>query len=516
MTATNPKGPPNIPIIVAKSTFTFEFDKVKGTLTINGVPHTVDLYLDSKLIEKDQLKHHEKIILGMVNKLKTAIETGQAHPIDNAKEINLTDRPGGELEVEYRGDPTAAVADKVNKAASTVFKHFIIRAGQGFEWEASGKAQPEKKRAEEKETKEREEKHVSSKQPASQLNQNRPIPQITDKTRILEYVRMKIGEEFVKDHHDELAKVSENFATANATYPWGIADNSNIKDILLVACSDISSIQTMAIDFNHEVQPLYLQKFPRSPAYTGPDGNKVTIDQPHFGHSQKGEDLNYDEYAKMVDNGLVPVRSLHGVMHGARVSLLSLMLIEMLRKNGTGIGQPPGLVALAGGFHDTGRQDEGGDYWDKESADNMRAFMLKNKFDDSVIYEALAGKNSQQNPSIVKNVIHDADCLDIMRLHPLNGGFRPELLSLKMIDQKLQQEVQNFISITENVQIKSMLEKSQDPIRELLSIFNYLNRANTYPLMAEYLTPALMALSPPSLALNMPLYNVLELLVSII
>ena len=138
------------------------------------------------------------------------------------------------------------------------------------------------------------------------------------------------------------------------------------------------------------------------------------------------------------DTGIV--RSLHGIQHVSRAALYVPVLANLFRK----YSDPEAfalsdedikLLQIAALFHDSAREDEGEDRWDHESAILLYCYLTQtlgvDKIKAKLIAEAAANKDPdaatgqlawQFNaiPEPIKNIyqkiIHDADCLDIIRV----------------------------------------------------------------------------------------------------
>jgi hypothetical protein len=166
------------------------------------------------------------------------------------------------------------------------------------------------------------------------------------------------------------------------------------------------------------------------------------------------------------------------------------------------------LVALAGAYHDSARQDEGRDRWDELSAWNLRRFLGNHNqiqlnserptpptISESEIrecYEAVACKDPKDGlfTSAIQKAVHDADCIEINRCltSPLRFDTSRLVCSENLTPEELRllvSEMQRFISETETLALKSHYEyDSSSPYLELV---NYLlDDANSYRLLSHY------------------------------
>lgn len=147
-------------------------------------------------------------------------------------------------------------------------------------------------------------------------------------------------------------------------------------------------------------------------------------------------------------------RSLHGIQHVSRVALYVPVLANLFRK----YNDPEALVLneediqllqIAALFHDSAREDDGEDRWDHESALLLYCYLTRivgvDPIKAKLIAEATANKDpdvmrlgyfeitevagggqltwqfrAEPNPvkNIYQKIIHDADCLDIIRVRP--------------------------------------------------------------------------------------------------
>jgi len=157
-------------------------------------------------------------------------------------------------------------------------------------------------------------------------------------------------------------------------------------------------------------------------------------------------------------------RVVHGAMHASRVSIyvkilhdfrsscldpLAKSLINLSLEFNLTESQIIHLIQLAALFHDSARENEGVDHWDKESADKLNIFLQEHYKDlnpvfSDVLVKALCFKDKRQEfitallplnltasqveeMDYIRQLIADADCLDIIRIRK---NFRMKFLNI--------------------------------------------------------------------------------------
>lgn len=177
--------------------------------------------------------------------------------------------------------------------------------------------------------------------------------------------------------------------------------------------------------------------------------SEISVDSPISRHVERVFETIYCHPYKHSSGALMP-REIHGITHVARVAFYILVLANLYKFYGdidaqTLSSRDVQLLQIAALFHDSARQDEGIDYWDEDSATLLYSYFINtvginseiaihiaeataNKDDDGVKpYRKMALINNEivwqdaanpQNKSIYSRLIHDADCLDIIRARP--------------------------------------------------------------------------------------------------
>lgn len=116
-----------------------------------------------------------------------------------------------------------------------------------------------------------------------------------------------------------------------------------------------------------------------------------------------------------------PKTGLHGYAHIARCLILTHALAKLHKLSYE--DEMKCLIAI--GLHDSAREDDGEDLWEKESGRIAMSFCAKNAFDfnfQEQVYDLITKKTYVDNlPTANFVVCHDADCLDIIRCFGIDG-----------------------------------------------------------------------------------------------
>lgn len=127
-------------------------------------------------------------------------------------------------------------------------------------------------------------------------------------------------------------------------------------------------------------------------------------------------------------------RQIHGITHVTRAANYIYPLVNLYRYFGDDDAcklSPDDieLIKIAVLYHDAAREGEGTDLWDKQSAEMLYHYLTKTlkipTEKATLLAEAVANKDAKWIPSkekhkknIYQKLIHDADCLDIIRARP--------------------------------------------------------------------------------------------------
>ncbi|MBA2368868.1 MAG: hypothetical protein H0V82_07585 [Candidatus Protochlamydia sp.] len=177
----------------------------------------------------------------------------------------------------------------------------------------------------------------------------------------------------------------------------------------------------------------------------------------------------------------------HGVSHALRTYFFALTLAELYKENGFAFKSEKSHLLLSVMLHDCARQNDGIDLWDKQSGEMAQKILLEDltASEEAAAHmmRCIADKDLKPVFALEQKIIHDADCLEIMRCLHNNEDFKPdELLALQDIDQEtifnLIDEAKHFISMTECPTIKEAITISEDPVALLFQILNFANEQN--------------------------------------
>ncbi|ATB42890.1 hypothetical protein CYFUS_008369 [Cystobacter fuscus] len=248
------------------------------------------------------------------------------------------------------------------------------------------------------------------------------------------------------------------------------------------------------------VVPYYRALYPERPLYVeGGSGRTRPLDEPLFAPGA----LGYEDYRRGVAEGRFLARGAHGVTHCVRVTFLAQALTRLYaRAERPPVDDPLGL-ALAAAFHDAARQDEGRDLWDAESA-RLLASLLESLGAPPAHVERLARAVAWKDPppgqsfsSDEQRIVHDADCLDLLRVLPDAREFRPEELCFQHFEalgeglrEQFLQEVLSLVRFTESSRFKHHLERQSLQVYEdFIGVLGWMQRRERrWPLLEELLS----------------------------
>ena len=208
--------------------------------------------------------------------------------------------------------------------------------------------------------------------------------------------------------------------------------------------------------------PLYKDPMPQDPSYR----SEATTMRVELGISDRD---TYKHHCEDVEQKKAPARGTHGTMHCVRVALLTQVLSKAYEKLGRAKVQNPILLATAGAFHDVSRENESIDYWDGESSEALEKllvhFGMERKTIDHYV-QAIREKDPKngQFSTDDQRIVHDADCLDIIRVIGKWNFSKRHLCFYnfpgkdKQYVDKLIGEISNFIEITENLKLRNFME----------------------------------------------------------
>lgn len=239
--------------------------------------------------------------------------------------------------------------------------------------------------------------------------------------------------------------------------------------------------------------PLYKEPMPQTPSYR----SHVTSVRVELG--SKGDD-GYRRHVNKIDKKLVPSRGYHGTMHCVRVALWTQLLSKVYEKLGKEKIKNPILLATAGAFHDVAREEEGIDYWDTESSEALEKLLGRVEIGEQgqEYIQAIKDKDPKNGKfsSDTQRIVHDADCLDIIRVIG-KWNFNKKYLCFYNFDPRqksfcdqLVNEIADFIEMTEKFEVRNYLEHhSEDFYGDLVRLIFLLKRKDKYrfPIITELL-----------------------------
>lgn len=241
-------------------------------------------------------------------------------------------------------------------------------------------------------------------------------------------------------------------------------------------------VQSMAV-------PLYKVPMPQSPSYR----SKATSLQESLDYHHSRSTVNVDVKP--------PARKHHGTMHCVRTALWTQVLSKAYVKLGREKITHPIALATAGALHDVGREGEGRDQWDEESADGAEILLGRsNELEETINrhVHAIREKDPPDGQFVTdeQRIVHDADCVDIIRVVG-RQDFKKSLLCFYGFDDsqrpfcnQLINEFADFIQVTEAFKIRSHLEHhSTDFYGDLVRILFKMKQGDNsrFPLITELL-----------------------------
>jgi hypothetical protein len=248
-----------------------------------------------------------------------------------------------------------------------------------------------------------------------------------------------------------------------------------------------------------DIFPWYKRTLPEIPQYRE-IGQKEwkKVDHPNFGgHSC------YNDYIKGVKQGVMAPRRWHGRLHAARTALWAeLLQPHLINRSSTQYDESQQMeriyLTVAAAAHDWRRQDEGVDRWDEESGKALHAYLLARSVHPKLAADlAFALKKKDPEGGVFthdyQRVVHDADCLEIMRcLKNCEKNFRKSELYLMNVESIQHEgfltEILAFIRETESPAIATALEFEEEDIPYFSKLLGFLrDRENQYPILNRML-----------------------------
>ncbi|RLV60181.1 hypothetical protein D5018_07900 [Parashewanella curva] len=166
-------------------------------------------------------------------------------------------------------------------------------------------------------------------------------------------------------------------------------------------------------------------------------------------------------------------RDFHGAMHATRVALWVVVLLSIRKqlRDKEALAFPseqlPYLMKAAL-LHDSGRKGDGDDRpeWEAQSGENCQQHLLMLGRDSqlaAVCKDAIINKDAKNDKtkSLFAKLVHDADCLDVMRCR---GSFEFDRLDIVQDLGGTQQGTELIYQMTQQVNVVIALQQRQKPI----------------------------------------------------
>ena len=243
-------------------------------------------------------------------------------------------------------------------------------------------------------------------------------------------------------------------------------ESTSCKDHLLSNGEDQHTIIEKVIQ--EFIVPLYRLPMPENPLY----------------RNQKGKLVELFPVVK-----LGPIRYGHGALHAVRTALWSQLLIQLYKALGRQRIEHPILLSISAALHDAGREYEGPDYWHEQSVELLHAFFKKTNIAPHIALQyvqALRKKDLKTSffSTDIQRILHDADCLEMMRMYGRSGFDQTELHFLRFKSNSLTEQFINeaaaFIKLSEQQELRTHLEISSKNIyRDLMNLLK--ERASEFP-----------------------------------
>lgn len=185
----------------------------------------------------------------------------------------------------------------------------------------------------------------------------------------------------------------------------------------------------------------------------------------------------------------------HGVPHAMRTVFFAQILVEMALEKGLQLQHDKIAHLLAMALHDAARLKDGTDLWDAESG-QLAEKLLREKFglspEEAAFFgKCIAEKDARNSTSLEQQILHDGDCLEILRCLRSPSDFKVEELRLHSLLNPMEtfvEEVKQFILLTDLDPIKTLLETSEDPYTALIQILVHANENyQLFPTLRYYI-----------------------------
>jgi hypothetical protein len=154
------------------------------------------------------------------------------------------------------------------------------------------------------------------------------------------------------------------------------------------------------------------------------------------------------------------------VAHATRAAFFTVVITEMWLAQGCKLATAPKHLPITGFAHDTGRENDfGDDLWDRKSGEICEEFVtnqLKLPTQEAkLLSKSISEKDSELACFLEQKIIHDADCIEIIRCLSTADAFERERLWLfkdqypKALLDLFIHEARSLIALTEDPVIKN-------------------------------------------------------------
>lgn len=198
------------------------------------------------------------------------------------------------------------------------------------------------------------------------------------------------------------------------------------------------------------------------------------------------------------------LRTYHGVVHGTRAAFFTAVLIEMNQAQGFTLKARAKHLPVTGFLHDTARESDGEDLWDRQSGQICEEYMVQElklpTADAQLLSRSIADKEQDPAASLEQKIIHDADAVEIFRCLTDPSAFEQERLWCfrdqfpKPVLDLFLHESRALIALTERPLIKEFIQNSPDPLRCLVQIIKF---AQCFPFLKANTCSAFDVLALP-------------------
>lgn len=289
-------------------------------------------------------------------------------------------------------------------------------------------------------------------------------------------------------------------------------------DLMFVESKHMQTVQNWLIShqLSYKVKVLdakLIEEMDKLPLINAP--SQVISDESYFSEKE------LIQFCKMLEEKILPLykipypnglkRIVHGLPHALRAMLFAQILAEQYRIASKPLSMKLAYLLSGVALHDLARKDDGVDLWDAESGKKCEEIFLEFGIDPGVaaeFKEIITHKDDKQARSLEHKILHDVDCVEILRELTKDEAFDYQRLWIfKELDQDkvldLVKEAKEFISLTEAPMLKGYIEEHAHPYQTILHTLSLANDlSDRFPQMVENLGSAMNAFTLPSQEAN--------------